>query len=81
MRLLAEDEDQHRAVSHCCAPAEDAEGMQEWLVFLVLWRKTFLMCSCNAAPGAPILGEAEMMFASAWQPARGRPKKVRGSGR
>ncbi len=60
--VLPESVDQHRAVARC------SDGEYDWLVFLVLWREHFLMCSCTAAPGSSVLAEAEMMFASIHQP-------------
>lgn len=60
--VLPESEDQHRAVARC------SDGTLDWLVFLVLWRKQFLMCSCTASPGSSILSDAEEMFATIHQP-------------
>lgn len=60
--VLPESEDQHRAVARC------SDGPLDWLVFLVLWRRHFMICSCTASPGSPILTEAEVMFATIHPP-------------
>ncbi len=61
--VLAENDEQHRAVARCRSTSNTGESF-DWLVFLVLWRQHFLMCSCTADPGSDLLGESEMMFAS-----------------
>lgn len=67
-RILAESEDQHRAVMACQARDPDTGVEVTFLVFLVLWRTHFILCSCNAPPGSPMLDEAERMFASIHRP-------------
>ena len=67
-RVLKESSTQHRAVARISAPNDDGEF--EWLVFVVLWPRTFLLCTCTADPGSPLLAEAETMFASIHPPRR-----------
>lgn len=66
--VLAEGDDQHRAVARC------SDGNSEWLVFLVLWRQHFVMCSCTAEPGSPLLAETEKMFATNHRPEQQRKR-------
>jgi hypothetical protein len=63
IRVLPESDAQIRAVAACTAT--DASGkVFAWLIFLILWKSHFLMCSGNGPPGAALLTEAEMLFAS-----------------
>ncbi|MEV0286467.1 MULTISPECIES: hypothetical protein [unclassified Kribbella] len=64
--VLKEDQSQHRAVARFTS---DGDGSAyAWLVFLVLWRERFLICSCNAVPDSSLLDEAERMFATIFKP-------------
>lgn len=66
-RVLKESSTQHRAVARV---SDTNDGEFEWLVFVVLWPRTFLLCTCTARPGSPLLAEAETMFASIYPPRR-----------
>jgi hypothetical protein len=68
-RLLKESRSQHRAVARFMTVSENSSF--EFLAFLVLWRSRFLVCSCTASPGSPMLDEAEQMFATIFPPKKG----------
>lgn len=68
-RVLKESRKQHRAVAHFRAANDDGEF--DWLAFVVLWPRTFLLCTATAQPGSPLPKEAETMFASIYPPRTG----------
>jgi hypothetical protein len=70
LRILKESRSQHRAVARFITTDQDSSSF-ELLAFLVLWRDRFLLCSCTASPGSPMLEEAEQMFATIFPPKKG----------
>jgi hypothetical protein len=71
--VLAESDEQHRAVCRCVAANPDRGDLFDWLVFLVLWKPAFLMCSCTAPRGSSMVSDAEQMFATIFPPEK--PKR------
>lgn len=68
-RVLRESRKQHRAVARFHAANDDGEF--DCLAFVVLWPRTFLLCTAMAQPGSPLPTEAETMFASIYPPRAG----------
>ena len=64
VRVLPENDSQCRAVAKC-STTNSADGKDyDWVVFLIFWKKNFLLCTCNAPPGSTMVDETEMLFAS-----------------
>lgn len=64
VRVLPESDSQCRAVAKC-STTNSADGKDyDWVVFMIFWKKNFLLCTCNATPGSTTVNEAEMLFAS-----------------
>jgi hypothetical protein len=64
IRVLPESDAQIRAVATCTVTDAESGKVVAWLIFLILWKSHFLMCSSNGPPAAPLLRAAELLFAS-----------------
>lgn len=55
---------QQRAVARFVVPATADLAEQEWLTFVVVWRKHLLICTYNGNAGSPTIEICERLFAS-----------------
>jgi hypothetical protein len=63
-RVLPEGPEQIRAVARFSSTDQGSGDRYEWLVFLILWPRTFLLCSSTSSAGSSLPGDAELMFAA-----------------
>lgn len=73
IRVLLEGREQVRTVARCTSLDSETGDRFDWLVLLVLWPRSFLLCSSTSSVGSSLSDEAEMMFA-AIAPAVKRPR-------
>ncbi|MET3808805.1 hypothetical protein ABIB25_005835 [Nakamurella sp. UYEF19] len=64
VRVIPDGRRQQRAVARFVVPATADRAEQEWLTFIIVWRKHLLICTYNGNAGSPTIDICERLFAS-----------------
>lgn len=64
VRVLPGGRWQQRAVTRFVVPATADSAEQEWLTFVIAWRRHLLICTYNGDARSPTIGICERLFAS-----------------